>query len=280
MSALYAKKIELSTDTLLSRHTRYLRQLCLAPLLLIALSMPSSADVVNPPSTSGPDNELHIGRLVHQHGSHSSWGPGRPWWRIDWPEAEHHFIAGLNRYTVIDVADDSAHVSLMDDAVFDYPWLFAQQVGRWHLSNKEAQRLGEYLKRGGFMVADDLHGPAQWQVFVEAMSRALPGVPISDIKPDDELMHVLYDLAQDTQIPGRRHIVGLRGDGSAVIQMPFSPASWRGMYDDKGRLIVAINFNMDMGDAWEHADDPYYPVPMTTLAYQFGINYLVYALTH
>ena len=44
--------------------------------------------------------------------------------------------------------------------------------------------------------------------------------------------------------------------------------------------MVAVNFNMDMGDAWEHADDPMYPVPMTSLAYRFGINYVVYALTH
>ena len=52
------------------------------------------------------------------------------------------------------------------------------------------------------------------------------------------------------------------------------------IFDDDGRLMVAINFNMDMGDAWEHADDPYYPEPMTALAYRFGINYLIYAMTH
>jgi len=44
--------------------------------------------------------------------------------------------------------------------------------------------------------------------------------------------------------------------------------------------MVAINFNMDVGDAWEHADDPAYPMAMTSLAYRFGINYVVYAMTH
>ncbi|NIN36021.1 MAG: DUF4159 domain-containing protein, partial [Gammaproteobacteria bacterium] len=58
------------------------------------------------------------------------------------------------------------------------------------------------------------------------------------------------------------------------------PATWRGIFDDKGRLMVAINYNMDMGDAWEHADDPVYPEPMTALAYRFGINYLIYSMTH
>ena len=55
---------------------------------------------------------------------------------------------------------------------------------------------------------------------------------------------------------------------------------WRGIYDDEGRMMVAINFNMDIGDAWEHADWPDYPENMTALAYRFGINYLIYAMTH
>ena len=49
---------------------------------------------------------------------------------------------------------------------------------------------------------------------------------------------------------------------------------------DKGRLVVAINHNMDLGDAWEHADTPGYPEPMTALAYRFAVNYVIYAMTH
>ena len=59
-----------------------------------------------------------------------------------------------------------------------------------------------------------------------------------------------------------------------------TPPIWRGIHDEKGRLLVAINFNMDVGDAWEHADLPAYPEQMTTLAYRFGINYIVYSMTH
>ena len=58
------------------------------------------------------------------------------------------------------------------------------------------------------------------------------------------------------------------------------PPHWRGIYDDAGRLMVAISFNIDMGDAWEHADDPYYPAEMTGLAYRLGVNYVIYAMTH
>ena len=53
------------------------------------------------------------------------------------------------------------------------------------------------------------------------------------------------------------------------------------MYDPKGRMVVSVNFDTDIGDAWEFADVPYYPEGMTTLAYHYGINYsdlLYYAL--
>lgn len=239
----------------------------------------NSAEVINPPALSGPHNELHLARLVFGHGSHSNWGPGRPWWRIDWPSAEYFFTDGIQRYTSIDTAPDSVHVSLLDASIFDYPWLFAQQVGRWYLSEDEVAALREYLLRGGFLVVDDFHGPVQWQMFESVMQRTLPGRRIEDLSASDQLMNVLYALDQRTQIPGRRHLRG--GAGSPVsVDMPHSPPRWRGIHDEDGRLMVAVNFNMDMGDAWEHADDPVYPVPMTSLAYRFGINYVVYAMTH
>jgi hypothetical protein len=90
-------------------------------------------------------------------------------------------------------------------------------------------------------------------------------------------MHVFYDLGDRVQIPGARHVARRNGRSFAMTE---GPPHWRGIYDDSGRLMVAINFNMDMGDAWEHADDPYYPAPMTGQAYRLGINYVIYAMTH
>jgi hypothetical protein len=106
----------------------------------------------------------------------------------------------------------------------------------------------------------------------------LPDREIVDIPDSDPIMHVFYDLGDRVQIPGVRHLRRSRG-GQIVAQMQ-GPASWRGIYDDHGRLIVAMNFNMDMGDSWEHADDPYYPANMTGQAYRLGVNYVIYAMTH
>ena len=167
-------------------------------------------DVINPPSPQGPAGEFHLARLVFETNQFHGWGPGRPWWRIDWPEAEQHFLSGLKRYTLVDAFNDSVHVEL-NDAIFDYPWLFAQQVGRWRIDDSSAQLLGEYLRRGGFILADDIHGPSDWENFQEVMQRALPDHKIVDIDRDDTSMAVLYDLDRRTQIPGRRHITSNDG---------------------------------------------------------------------
>jgi len=225
-----------------------------------------------------PKAEFHMARLMYTDSSGRMRGGWRPWWAIDWPEAECHLTRGLRRLTRLDVADDSFHVRAFDERLFDFPWLFAQQVGHWYLSDEEAAHLREYLLRGGFLVVDDFHGEYQWQVFAESIFRALPGRLIVEIPETDPLLHILYDLDQRTQIPGKRHLYRA-ANGHIEAQLE-GPQHWRGIYDDDGRLMVAINFNMDMGDAWEHADDPVYPEPMTTLAYRFGINYIIYAMTH
>ena len=225
---------------------------------------------------SSPQAEFHPGRLIYaSNQGESAW---RPWWAIDYPEAEYHLTRGLTRLTTLDVAEDSRHLRLTDEDIFDYPWLLAQQAGRWRLTDTEIARLQEYVSRGGFVVIDDFHGEVDWQVMSDALRRAFPDWPILRLPETHALMNVLYDLDQGTQIPGRRHLYRA-ANGNIEAQL-WGPAQWYGIHDNDGRLVVAINFNMDMGDAWEHADDPVYPVPMTSLAYRFAVNYIIYAMTH
>ena len=176
------------------------------------------------------------------------------------------------------------HMSLTDDRLFDNPWIYATQTGWWGLSNAEIARLREYLLRGGFIMVDDFWGPdsEQWEIFKDTMARVLPNKPISDIAERDSVMHVLYDIEQKdlSFIPGTRHLRRGAG-GTVVVQQPFGTTpAWRAMYDDKNRMVVGVNYNTDIGDAWEYADAPEYPEHMTALAYRYGINYLVYSMTH
>jgi hypothetical protein len=240
--------------------------------------------------SSGPrpsfprDGEFHFVRLEYTdlpqyhrgYGYSSRAAMGNGWWMMDWPDSDEHFSMGVQRLARIDVGEPR-HFRLTDDRLWDHPWLYATQTGWWGLDQKEIERLREYLLRGGFLVVDDFWGPEQWEVFRMTMDRVFPGKPIVDIALSDPVMHVLYDIEQKdlTWIPGTRHIWGGR------VQQPegTSPA-WRALDDDRQRMVVAINFNTDVGDAWEYADHPMYPEPMTALAYRYGMNYLVYAMTH
>jgi hypothetical protein len=214
-------------------------------------------------------------------GFRSRRGRGVGWWLQDWPDAEDHFTAGIERLTRIDIGDPR-HVSLLDDHLFDYPWIYATQTGYWDLSDAETARLREYLLRGGFIMVDDFWGPEEWEWFRQTMDRVLPNKTITDINQSDEVMHVLYDIQEKdrTFIPGSRHLRRGPGGSIVVMQPPGTAPAWRAMYDDRNRMFVAINFNTDVGDAWEFADVPYYPAAMTLLAYRYGVNYIIYSMTH
>ena len=224
-----------------------------------------------------PTAEFHFARLVYRNSPYSRrgyFGRGRPAWATDYADAEFHVMQGIGRLTRIDAApvdldgNGGRLIQLVDEHVFDYPWLYAVEVGQWLLDEDEAKVLREYLDRGGFLMVDDFWDEDEWAIFVDSMQRVFPDRPIEELGEDHELLHVLYDLDQRTQIPG----IGGQRWGTVP--------HWRGIFDESGRLMVAINFNMDMGDAWEHADTPSYPEPMTALAYKFAINYLIYSMTH
>lgn len=208
-------------------------------------------------------------------------GIGAGWWRMDWPDAEDHFTRGVERLTRI-AAGEPKHFRLTDDQLWDHPWIYATQVGWWDLTDAEVKRLREYLLRGGFLVVDDFYGPEQWEAFRQAMYRAMPEQPIVDVPESDSLRNCLYTIPDKdlTFIPGSRHL--RRGPGGEFIIQPppVADPAWRGIYDARGRMVVLVQYNMDVADAWEFADWPEYPEHKTTLAYRYGINAIVYSMTH
>ena len=226
-------------------------------------------------------SEFHFARLVYRDNGIGR-GFGNRSWTTDMPEAEHFFMQGLMRLTRVDGTEVSVYngaggerVDLMDGSIYDYPFVYGVEVGRWAMSADEIAMLRDYLLRGGFLMVDDFHGTQQWAGFVSVMDKVFPDRPILDIPSDAEVFHVLYDLDERIQIPGLAALY----NGTTYEQDGVKP-TWRGIYDDEGRLIVAINHNMDLGDAWEHADTPGYPEPMTALAYRFAVNYVIYSMTH
>jgi hypothetical protein len=102
-----------------------------------------------------------------------------------------------------------------------------------------------------------------------------PDRPIEELAYNDEMFHVLYDLGQRFQVPGEQYV----STGRTYENDGFVP-HWRAIRDDNGRVVVAICYNMHLGDAWEWADDPRYPERFASLAFRVGIDYIAYSMTH
>jgi hypothetical protein len=204
---------------------------------------------------------------------------GRRWrggsWGTDSNKAERQFVQGVRRLTRVHVRSIEEIIDVDSDEMYNWPWLYAVEVGHWELSDSQAQRLRMYLDRGGFLMVDDFHGTNEWEVFVTSLRKVFPDRPIVDLEDDNPIFNVLYDLKQRVQVPGRQFVWSGR-----TYERDGFEARWRAVFDDKGRIQVAICHNMDLGDAWEWADSPDYPEKYASLAYRIGINYLVYSMTH
>ena len=147
------------------------------------------------------------------------------------------------------------------DDVYNWPLMYAVEVGHWDLPQEQAKQLREYLLRGGFLMVDDFHGSEpypdyatgellnEWETFTNSISRVFPDRPIEDIPNNDPIFHLLYNLGDRFQVPGsanwfENHITYEKGPTG---RQPH----WRCIRDDKGRIMVAICHNMDLGDGWE-----------------------------
>lgn len=208
-------------------------------------------------------------------GGRTDWRQGLSAWTQDYPRADRHFNLAMRRLTRIHVRSAEQPVNLDDGDHYDWPWLYAVQVGQWELTDAQVKSFREYLQRGGFFMCDDFWSEQEWQVFERSMKRVFPDRPIVDLENTDPIFHAVYDLSDRYQVPGARSI------GSGSTEKCYNcPARWRGIYDDKGRVVVAITFESDVGDSWEFADDPEYPEKYSALGIRIGVNYVVYAMTH
>jgi hypothetical protein len=225
-----------------------------------------------PPDADRP-TEFSYARLVYRYNGVGRWGPRS--WMIDSPAADRHFLQGVARLTTIDAATMEKYVRPIDPDFFDYPWLYAVEVGQWTFTDEEASLIREFLARGGMLVVDDFHGSFEWSCFVQGLRKIIPERPIVEIQSSDSVFHTLYDLDHRFQVPGLQYLYTGR-----IYELDGGEPHWRGIYDDKGRLLVVINFDMDLGDSWEHADFPPYEEKYTALGYRLGINYIIYDMTH
>jgi hypothetical protein len=197
-------------------------------------------------------------------------------WYTDYPDADHHLIQGLKRLTNLNIADHERAVAINDPDLFRYPFLYTSEPEQMVLTDDDAAILREYLDRGGFWILDDFWGSFEWQAMERQLRKILPMAEIKDIPRDHTIFHQFYDIEKIIQVPSLAYAYN---GGITWEQDGFVPEC-KGVWDDRGRLMIVINHNTDLGDAYEHADNPLYPHYFSGYAYRVAINFILYSLTH
>ena len=245
-------------------------------------------DIVTLPPDYQEKAEWVFGRLMYpQHpnsrfgryrwgGGPSNWLEGGTSWTQDYPRADRLFAQAVRRLTRVHVRSVEQPVNPDDlEDLFDWPWLCAGEMGDWKLTGHR-QRICASTCCAAASSCSTISGARRNGIAsTRACGWCFPTVPWWRSATQDAIFHAVYNLDERYQIPGQwalRRGTTYREDGAVP--------HWRGIYDDHGRLMVAMCFNNDTGDAWEWADDPRYPEKYSALGIRLGVNFVVYSMTH
>jgi hypothetical protein len=228
------------------------------------------------PSAADPDPQ-YDGRFTFlriQYGESGTSGlrgfrRGRePPWAHDTPRAERNFAKILTEVSYVKAYMDGGRVVTFDDpALFQYPIAYIVEVGFWRPTDEEAEALRAFLLKGGFLIVDDFRGRDIWN-FEEQMQRVLPGSRLIEL----DGTHGIFDSF--FHIPDPLAMVPAYGN---------EPPLYLGIFEENdpdGRLMAIVNYNNDLAEYWEFSDVGFYPIDLSNEAYKFGVNYIIYAMTH
>ena len=230
------------------------------------------------------DGRFHFCRIVYQSALDGDGGN----WNADWPRADINMSVRLSELTKTDVSKDPTGepnhllIRFTDPALFDCPFVMATEVGRAVITEQDAKALRLYLEKGGFLWVDDFWGSYAWNHWVAQLRKALPGNEFSifDLPSDHPLFRTQFEVTQVPQIPNIGFFTET-GGGTSERGSDSATATARGIADSHGRLMVLMTHNTDLGDSWEReGDSPAYFLAVGPRGYAFGINAILYALTH
>lgn len=195
-------------------------------------------------------------------------GGNVPPWAHDYPSSERNFMKILAEVTKLDVNSEGHIVSFDSEEVFRFPIAYICEVGFLGLSETEVQNMREYLLRGGFLIVDDFRGERHLNNFVEQMKLVFPQWSLELLPSTHKIFDCFYDIS-DLELP----------PPPTYSRQNLNP-QYYGMSDDDDRLMMIVNYDTDIGDYWEWSQDPFWPIAETNEAYKYGVNYVMYALTH
>lgn len=212
------------------------------------------------------DGRFAFVRLRHTVGAGiGGYGRGEPPWAHDYPRAERNFARILEEITLIRPHVNESNIFTLDDpALFAYPIAYMSEPGFWQMSDPEVEGIRQYITKGGFVIFDDFRGPHLYN-FEEQIHRVIPNARLVQLDAAHPVFHSFFDI------------------NPAETQGFYGPAVFYGVFEDNDpakRLLLVANYNHDLGELWEFSDTGFVPVDLSNDAYKYGVNYVVYAMTH
>lgn len=241
---------------------------CILPSLLLTCILCLAAQ--ENPEIQNDETRFTMGRVAFTSGMGNfvsrRFGRGiEPMWSHDWPRAEQHLMKIMAEVTRLDVNPEGHIISFQNDECFKYPIAYICEVGYIELSEEEAERMAEYLLRGGFLIVDDFRGEEELLHFRNQMRRVFPDRSLEILPDTHPIWRCFFDIS-DLKI--------------RPPYFEYLTPQYFGIADDDGRLMMVVDYNNDISEYWEWSDDPLSPIEQTNEAYKYGVNYLMYALTH
>jgi Domain of unknown function (DUF4159) len=203
-------------------------------------------------------------------------------WMIDFPDADLNFSWRLSQMTSLNVDPNCRVIDITDAELFDYPFIYIVEPGGLMFLDEEVPILRRYLLNGGFLMVDDFWGEAEWANFAREIKRVFPERDIVDLSMDHPIFHIVFDIKETLQIPNVD--LGTRSQYTGITweRPDAKEVHYRAIFDEKGRMMVMICHNTDLGDGWEREgeNEYYFHEFSEKRAYPLGINIVFYAMTH
>ena len=201
-----------------------------------------------------------------RYGGSSAGGFRRePPWAHDYPRADWHFQRILEEITFTRTYRDESNIFTLDDPdLFQFPVAYMSEPGFWTMGDAEAEALRAYVAKGGFLIFDDFRD-GHWANLEVQMRRVVPDLRWQTLDATHPIFHSFFDI---NALPAEGY---------------YGAASWLGLFEDNDpgkRLVAVANHNHDLGEFWEFSDEGFMPVDLSNEAYKFGVNYVIYAMTH
>ena len=210
------------------------------------------------------------------------YGPGGGGWATDYPDSDLNFSYRLHQLTAMEVNPDGIVLELTDPELVNYPFIYMLEPGALVFSDEEVEALRQYLFNGGFLMVDDFWGEAEWFNFYREIKRVFPEREPIELDISHPIFHTVFDLKEKPQIPSINVALAGRPYGITWERQDAQEVHFKGIFDDKGRMMAIICHNTDLGDGWEREgeDEWYFHEFSEKKAYPLGINIVVYAMTH